>query len=165
MLKLSHKTLIILSGLIWMAVGCFLLPLGLNFLLEAIYNSSISGMNDYPLLHFFSSFVWNAENAVIVLIAIGMMIGYAKGRYVLGKSAVRGVERILSFPNPTSLANIYSTKYYLLLGAMIGLGMSMKYLGLPKDVRGLVDVAIGAALINGAMIYFRLAIEKTAKAK
>ncbi len=33
MLKMSHKALIIFSGLIWLAVGCFLLPLGLNFLI------------------------------------------------------------------------------------------------------------------------------------
>lgn len=161
MLKLSHKTLIIISGLIWLAVGSFLLPLGLNFLLQAVENSRLHAEN-YPLLNLFSKLASNAENSVIIIIVIAMMIGYSKGRFVLGKSAIKGVERIRSFPNPTSLSNIYSAKYYILLALMIGLGMSMKYLGIPADVRGLIDVAIGSALINGAMIYFRLALQKPA---
>jgi hypothetical protein len=160
MLKLSHKTLIIISGLIWLAVGSFLLPLGLNFLLQAVENSRLHTMENYPLLNLFSKLASNAENSVIIIIVIAMMIGYSKGRFVLGKSAIKGVERIRSFPNPTSLSNIYSAKYYILLALMIGLGMSMKYLGIPADVRGLIDVAIGSALINGAMIYFRLALQK-----
>ena len=89
------------------------------------------------------------------MVAVCLMIGYLKGKHVLGKSAVRGIERIRAFPNPTSLGNIYSAKYYVLLAIMIGLGLSIKYLGLPHDVRGAIDVAIGAALINGALIYFR----------
>jgi hypothetical protein len=161
MCKVSHKALIIFSGLIWLAVGSFLLPLGLNFLLQAVENIHLQAGNDYPLLNLFASLASGSENGVIVLIVIGMLIGYAKGRYVLGKSAIAGVERIRSFPNPTSFGNIYSAKYYILLGAMVGLGMSMKYIGLSADVRGVIDVAIGAALINGAMIYFRLAFQKS----
>lgn len=157
MLKMSHKAIIIFSGSIWLAVGCFLLPLGLNFLLQAVQNANIYAENNYPLLNLFSSFTSTAENAAIVLITICMLIGYSKGRYVLGKSAIKGVHRIRSFPNPMELKNIYSPKYYILLGTMICIGMSMKYLGIPTDVRGLVDIAIGAALINGAMVYFRLA--------
>lgn len=157
MFKISHKALIIISGLIWLAVGCFLLPLGLNFLLQAVQNHRLQTNNHYPLLQLFSSFNFDVENAVIVLIVLGMLVGYSKGRYVLGKSALKGVSRIRSFPNPTELKNIYSLKYYILLGVMIGLGVSMKYLGIPADIRGAIDVAIGAALIHGAMIYFRLA--------
>lgn len=160
MLSMSHKTLIIVSGLIWFGVGCFLLPLGLNFLLHVIQTSRYHTGDHYPLLNLFSSFISNIENAVVLLIALGLLIGYFKGRYILGKSAIKGVQRIRSFSDPTPLKNIYSLKYYILLFLMIGLGMSMKYLGIPADVRGVIDVAIGAALINGAMIYLRLAFEK-----
>jgi hypothetical protein len=58
-----------------------------------------------------------------------------------------------------SLTQIYSPTYYLLIGIMIGLGLSLKIFGLPIDIRGLVDVTIGAALINGAMLYFRSAFQ------
>lgn len=160
MLKVSHRMLIIFSGLIWLGVGCFLLPLGLNFLLGAIPLAHIHSDHHYPLLNFFLSFTSNVENATILLISLGLLIGYFKGRYVLGKSAVKGVQRICSFPNPTSVTNIYSLKYYILLGAMVGLGLSMKLFSFPLDIRGVIDIAIGSALINGAMIYFRAAFEK-----
>lgn len=155
MLKLSHRTLILISGMIWMAVGLFLLPLGLNFLYESTGQNRIFSQGHYPLVEILSPYMGGLEQTALLLIAIGLFIGYFKGRYVLGKSVYRGIARIRSFPNPTSLGNIYSAKYYILLGSMIGLGVLIKYTGISKDIRGLVDVAIGSALINGAMLYFR----------
>ena len=131
--------------------------------MQAVQDIHFHGDDSYPLLHLFSSFTSSGENAVVILIVMGMLIGYSKGRYVLGRSAIKGVQRIRNFPDPTDLKNIYSSKYYILLGLMMGLGISMKYLGIPADVRGVIDVAIGAALINGAVIYFRMAFEKEPK--
>jgi hypothetical protein len=159
MFKASHAVLALVSGLIWMAVGLWLLPLGLNLLLSSIIESG-----RYPLIESLAPHMGGWEQTVTILIAAGLFIGYFKGRYVLGKSAKRGIERITTFPNPTNFSNIYSLKYYILLGAMIGLGVSIKLFGLPNDIRGFVDVAIGAALINGAVIYFRSAIELRRKA-
>jgi hypothetical protein len=160
MIKLSHKTLIVLSGFIWMGIGCMLLSLGINFLVESALHEQALYSGNYPVIDGIASFAGGLEQAALVLVAFSLLIGYLKGRYVLGKSAYKGVERIRLFSNPTSLTNIYSAKYYILLAAMVGLGMSVKFLGLPVDVRGMIDVAIGSALINGAMIYFRLAFER-----
>lgn len=155
MFKLSHTTLIVISGAIWMAVGCFLLPLGLNLLVGGIVPEQLRQGAEYPLVDVLAPFFGARENSILVLIVFGLYVGYLKGRHVLGKSARRGIARIQAFPNPTSLANIYAWPYYLLLALMVGLGMSIKYLGIPNDIRGVVDITIGAALINGAMIYFR----------
>lgn len=151
MLKLSHASLIFISGLIWLAVGVFLLQIGLRLLLDPSLHEG-----SYPILEFFQSFLGKGQESAIVLIALCLYIGFLKGKHVLGKSARKGVERIRSFSNPTGIQNIYSAKYYILLGVMIALGVSIKYLGLPNDVRGAVDVIIGAALINGAVLYFRM---------
>jgi hypothetical protein len=153
-MKLSHTKLIVISGMIWFAVGFYLLQLGLNLLLGGVH---INIAENYPLLKVASSLFDNGEIAAIVLVVIALFIGYLKGRYVLGKSAQKGVVRILTFPNPAPLSQIYSLKYYVLLVLMMGLGVSMKYIGLNDDVRGFIDAIIGSALINGAMIYFRLA--------
>lgn len=150
-MKLSHSKLIAISGLIWFVIGFFLLRLGLNLIVESIGNSQ----EQYPLVAFLRPYLNTVENTVLLLIIFALIIGYFKGAYVLGKSAKRGVERISSFPNPTSVANIYSAKYYILLAAMVFLGMSIKYIGLNSDIRGFIDIAIGSALINGAMIYFK----------
>lgn len=153
MFKVSHTTLVYISGLIWLAVGFMLLRLGLTLLVGSATDST----GFFPLTTFLSTYM-GLNSAVLLLVGCAFFIGYMKGRFVLGKSAHRGVERILSFSNPTNLGNIYSLKYYILLGGMIALGVSIKYLGIPNDIRGLVDVAIGVALLTGASIYFRHAV-------
>jgi hypothetical protein len=153
-MKLSHTKLIIISGLIWFAVGCSLLPFGLSLLSEAS-RQEFNHAAYLPFIRALAPYAGGFEQGMLAIVIGALMIGYFKGRFVLGKSAVRGMERIRSMPNPASLAAIYSPKYYALLGGMVLLGMSIKWLGLPNDIRGFVDVAIGSALINGAMIYFR----------
>lgn len=152
-MKLSHKTLVILSGIVWLAIGTYLLYMGLNLLTN--HTAAVEPHN-YPLLHFLKPYAGTIESAALILVALGLAIGHYKGRYVLGKSARRGVERIMAMPNPARLSRIYSPKYYVLIAAMIALGVSIKYMGVDNDIRGFVDVAIGSALINGALIYFRL---------
>ncbi len=152
MLKLSHRTLIILSGMVWLAVGCSLLWVGLHLLIEG---TQLENSLKYPLFTKMAPYIGGVEQAALALIVLGLYIGYMKGRFVLGKAAAKGIDRIRTFPNPTSIRDIYSRKYYLLLGGMVLLGMSIKWLGVPQDVRGFVDVAIGSALINGALHYFR----------
>ena len=153
MLTFKHKTLIITAGMVWFVIGVFLLQLGLRLLTglllpEAHYSSMFSSM-----ANMFGSY----ENSVIVLILAGLMVGFWKGRVVLAKSVNRVVNRIRSFEEPTSIAKMYSLPYYLLLLSMIGLGMAIKFFQVPMDIRGAIDVAIGAALINGSMLYFRQA--------
>lgn len=156
MWKVSHTTLIVLSGIIWLIVGCALLSLGINILIESTLQDYMASSSK-PIVNFFSTFTANQESAVLILLTICLFIGYMKGRYVLGKSALKGVARILTFPNPTHIKNIYSAKYYILLSGMGLLGILVKLF--PTDIRGAVDVTIGSALINGAIIYFRSAYE------
>jgi hypothetical protein len=150
MLKLSHSTLTFISGAIWMAIGVFLLQMGLQLLLVQI----IEAKSTTPLINLFNGF-FPMQEAAIFIAAIALYVGFLKGRYVLAKSAHRCIQHILSLPNPASLISIYSKSYYLLLGSMLLLGMGVKYLGLPNDVRGAIDITIGSALINGATHYFR----------
>jgi len=163
-MKLSHSKLIVISGLVWFAIGVYLLQLGLNLLLGGVQYPDLSE-SPYPLLKALAPYVGSIETAVLALVAVALYIGYLKGRYVLGKSAQKGVDRIRSFENPAPLHQIYSKKYYILLGGMVALGISIKYLGLSNDVRGFIDAIIGSALINGAVIYFRLAQSASLKAK
>lgn len=150
MLRFSHRTLILISGGVWLAVGAWLMPLGLSFLSKASKE-----LTESPLLSWLSPMVGGVDNATIAVLTVALLIGYVKGRKVLGKSAEKGSKRILTLPNPAPLSKIYPPAYYILLGGMVALGMSMKWFGFPLDVRGLVDVAVGSALINGAMIYFK----------
>ena len=155
-MKLKPSILIVISGLVWLAVGIYLMQLGIGFLLEG-YTTALAKGSGTPLINWLAPYMGGVELTALFLIVVALYIGYIKGRYVLGKAAQRGVARIQALPKPIALSKIYAPRYYLLLGLMILIGMSMKWLGVPKDWRGFVDVAIGAALINGSIIYFRLA--------
>ncbi len=154
MLKMSHSTLIILSGVIWLAIGCLLLSLGLNFIVGSILKDNLIAMKR-PIIDFFASFAGGQDQGALLLIALALMIGFAKGKFVFAKTVNRAVTRIRSLPNPAPLSQIYAKGYYLLLALMFFLGYIVRFL--PLDVRGGVDVVIGSALLNGSMLYFRQA--------
>jgi hypothetical protein len=151
MFKVSHVTLIALSGIVWLAVGCFLLPLGLNFVVAALLKEN--ALLPHPVLNFLAPYAGGLDQAALVWIAFMLLIGFLKGRRIFAKSVKRSVDRIFTLPNPVSISKIYTPGYYLLLGSMVLLGILVRYTTL--DIRGGVDIAIGSALINGAMLYFR----------
>lgn len=153
MFKVSHATLILLSGIVWLAVGCFLLPLGLNFVVDALLLENAS--QPHPVLNFLAPYAGGLDQAALVWIALMLLIGFLKGRSVFAKSVQRSVKRIYTLPNPANLSQIYTPAYYLLLGSMVLLGVLVRFT--TQDIRGGVDIAIGSALINGAMLYFRAA--------
>jgi len=156
MLKLSHQTLIIIAGMIWLGIGVFLLSIGLKLIVGNAQLIDSGGAASLPLLRLISPFFGGAESAGTLLIALSLLIGYFKGRFVLIKSANRAVKRICSFPAPVSLHRIYSLQFLLLIGIMMTLGMLIRVFNVPQDIRGVIDVIVGSALINGSLIYFRL---------
>ena len=137
-----QKTFINLSGLVWLAIGVFLLRKGLSLITAA---------------------QMEGDQAAIILITAGLLIGFVKGRFVLSKTVKRVVARILSLPEPIRFSQVYSASYYVLIGGMILLGISMRWIPIPQEVRGTIDVAIGAALMNGAVLYFRAARQASEK--
>ena len=151
MFKVSHAALIFLSGCIWLIAGCFLLSLGLNFIVSTLLQANIS--QSHPILTFLTPYVGNLDNAALLWIVISLFIGFLKGKKVFAKAVKRAIDRIRNLPNPAPLGKIYPPAYYLLLASMGLLGFLMRYV--PIDVRGGVDVAVGSALINGAVLYFR----------
>lgn len=153
MFKVSHSTLIFLSGFVWLAVGGILLPLGLDFIVGALLRENAA--QPHPVLNFLAPYAGGLDSAALIWIAFALFIGFLKGRRVFAKSVNRSVSRILTLPNPASLSKIYTPSYYLLLGSMVLIGILVRFT--PMDVRGGIDVAVGSALINGAVLYFRQA--------
>lgn len=150
MFKVNRPTLIVLSGMIWLAVGCWLSLLGVNFLISTLLreNQHLSR----PLIDPLAPYVGGMESAAYILIVLGLIVGYLKGQYVLGKTVKREVNRIASLVEPTCLSQLYTKKYLILLAVMGFLGMVVRFS--PLDLRGVVDVAVGTALICGAFRYF-----------
>ena len=146
--NMKHRGWVLLSGVIWFAIGAMLLYKGLRFI-------SLGILQPTSICKSLSSVLGSAQRAGTILVAFGLLIGFFKGRFVLSKTVRRVVARILSLPLPIRPSQVYHPAYYLLIGAMLMLGLLFRYLPIPIDLRGMIDVAIGSALVNGALLYFR----------
>ncbi len=135
---------VLLSGAPWFAMGVFLLIKGLKL----VVLNCISFSQNQVLFEQREALVW---------IGIGILIGFIKGRFVLIKSVERIVKRILSL-QPFHWTKIYTKGYFLLIGLMMSFGVALNLFPISPKVHGLIDVAIGSALINGAMIFLRFAL-------
>lgn len=153
-MRVKHKIAITVSGFIWLLVGLFLLYKGLFYSVAARVSFQNGG---FPLLNLSCKIFKNTETAALVLVFLGLIMGRVKGKYALAKSAKRNVKRLLEIPAPLYINDIFPLPYILLVIGMMILGMSLKYLKVPYDIRGFIDVAVGSGLINGAVIYFKLA--------
>ncbi|MCC6127628.1 MAG: hypothetical protein IT584_00290 [Chlamydiae bacterium] len=143
---MKHKGWIICSGIIWAFLGMWLLYKGIHFI--------ASGAFGQDLKHSWTSRLSGGPQGVV---AVGVLIGFCKGHFVLSKTAKRICLRILSLKLPIQLRQVYSPSYAFLILGMRGLGMGLRFLPIPMDFRGMIDVAIGSALITGSMFYFRAA--------
>jgi hypothetical protein len=153
-MHLGKTTWIAISGVVWFIVGIGLLTLGLNFI---CFKAQMEPHETTSLIAKITPLSGGREQAALALIIAGLILGFIKGRFILVKTVRRVVERILSLDVPVKFSAVYSKGYLGLIGGMILLGMSMKWIGLPAEVRGLIDIAIGSALMNGATAYFRIA--------
>lgn len=139
------------SGLVWFVVGTFLLVFGVKLIVYASLEQGEKAFLLGKLCHVMKS----KERAALLLLVSALLVGFMKGRLVLSKTVARVVKRIGALPEPIRASQVYSIGYIALIGCMVLLGISMRWLGIPPDVRGGVDVAVGSALMNGAMLYFR----------
>lgn len=147
---------ILLSGIMWFTVGIFLLLFGVKL----IVFSSIEKASQSFLVSKLSTIAKNPEQAALILVTFGLLLGFIKGRFVLSKTVKRVVDRIFSLPQPIKFSEVYSVGYLLLIVSMILLGMALRWFSVPSDVRGTIDIAVGSALMNGSMFYFRAALKK-----
>jgi hypothetical protein len=129
---MGRKTWISISGVIWALAGFMLLYKGLR-ILATLPNQEMA--------------TW--------LVAGGLLVGFIKGRFVLSRTVNRISSRIASLPTPIHFISVYPKGYWILLSSMLGMGFLLRMV--PADWHGFIDVAIGSALINGAILYFRTA--------
>ena len=129
---MGRRAWISISGLIWAMAGFMLLSKGLR-ILTALPDQTAS--------------TW--------WIGGGLLVGFFKGRFVLSKTVHRISTRIASLPTPIHFLEVYPKSYWILLSTMMGMGLLMRMV--PANIHGFIDLAVGSALINGAVLYFRCA--------
>ena len=101
-MKFKHKTLIFLAGFVWLAIGIFLLSLGIHFILDTIRNPTLIYIpRRFSISRLIMNFVSDPTQSVVVVITLSLLVGYVKGKVVLSKSVRRQVKRIENSAKPS----------------------------------------------------------------
>lgn len=156
-MKIRHGLAITASGILWLLIGLFLLFKGFSILLHTFEGA------DPICIPYLLAKTSSTEQASLLIISAGLLVGFIKGKIVLAKTANRIIQKILSQPNPCPITCIYPPSYLILLSTMMLMGISLKYFLIPYDLKGFIDVAVGSALANGSAFYFRHFAKKGAK--
>lgn len=127
-----RTTHLLLAASLWTCVGILLMCRGMGWLYEA-------GL------------------AVFALPAI--LLGFLKSHFVLDRTAAKSIHRILLFDDGTCLGAVYSKMTWLLVLGMMGMGMVLRHLSVPRPILGGIYITIGWALFwssrNGWRAWWR----------
>jgi hypothetical protein len=136
----NKNSLYTLAGSIWGLVGLFLIIRG-----AVMYQAALDTQNA-------------TQTALMISIAIAIIIGVAKGKFVLSKTARRNKSRIESIEEPLKIHHVYAKSFYFLIAGMILLGVSLRAFN--EHLGGYVVVAgiycgIGLALMVSSLTYWK----------
>ncbi|GAB5410926.1 MAG: hypothetical protein ChlgKO_00400 [Chlamydiales bacterium] len=144
-MEVEKKNAIKLCSLIWFGTGVFLMWKGLH-LLSSLENTKA------PLLRFAAKYSSSFDQAVLLLIATALILGFLKGRVALRDVVNRTISRM---QEKVALKNLFALRDLCLNAFMVVLGLLIRFLPITNDVRGFIDVVIGSGLMNGAMLFVR----------
>ena len=132
-IKLGKTGLIRLAQWLWLLGGVSLLLAGVGRL-----NASMGEISQ-PVL--------------IGSLVAAVIIGAAKGRFVLGKTAKRNLDRLNEITEPQKMVHVYNTRSWIMIGLMLVISASLTWFAAPMLWRGVVNVAVGLALMVSSRVY------------
>lgn len=115
----QRKTHLLLAACLWTAIGCFLMGRGFNW-------------------------VYSADLALLALPAI--LLGFLKSHFILDRTALKSIHRILLLKDGTCMGAVYSKKTWLLVVAMMAMGAFLRQSAVPRPLLGVLYITVGWAL-------------------
>ncbi|MHC4611014.1 MAG: hypothetical protein ACYS7M_11785 [Planctomycetota bacterium] len=137
MLLLSQRTMVSIAGGMWAIAGVMLAAAGVRLLGPA------------------------NERKVYLLAILAVALGVTKGHLVMRRMAHRNLTRIRTLPGPGRYWEVYRPGGWAFIAAMMLLGLTLRHLnGLfaaqwAPAALGVVDLAVGVALLVGATRYLK----------
>ncbi len=134
---LSRQQHLWIAAAIWIVVGIGLLTMGAIFWFH------------FPYLGFL-----DREHLGLGSLALG--VGLLKGNFILAKTAARTIDRVetLTETNPfKSILQMFGGKTIALILSMMGIGVILRAAGVSFEIRGLIYIAVGTALLWSAQKY------------
>jgi hypothetical protein len=122
----NARTQALVAALMWTVVGAVLAALGVHWMLA-----------------------WGAPHAGL-LVALAVVIGVLKARFVLRRTAGRIVERIRARGDGHCIGGFISWPTWGFVVLMMGLGYLLRHGHLPHAVVAFIYVAVGVALLVAA---------------
>ncbi len=137
---MNKKKLIQIAGAVWICVGAFLI---------------IRGIGLYELA---TSQQGSTSTGVAISVILGLIIGGAKGKFVLSKTAKKNKARINGLEEPVNISQTFAKPFYGFIVAMMGLGFLLRAVN--ESIGGYVVVGgiycgIGAALMVSSLAYWK----------
>ena len=133
-IRLAPRSLGWLAFGLWLLGGVVLLSLGTARLLQAARAE--------------------ATTSVAVGVAVAALaVGIAKGRFLLRKTACRNIDRLTALHEDRRPIHVYGTRSWVVIGLMTALSIGLTLGGVPPLWRGMVNLAIGAALATSSLSY------------
>ncbi len=128
----NRKWLILISALMWSAVGIFLNILAFGWLKS--YNNI----------------------QLIITITIGLFTGLIIAKYGFSIIAKKNIGRILEYPKKACVFAFQEWKSYILIAFMMSMGIFMRTSGIiPKTLLAPMYIGIGTALFLASINYYR----------
>jgi hypothetical protein len=137
----SSKTQLLIAAMLWSLVGFVLLGFGLKWLFASE-----------------SDWIW-------VLLLATILVGAAKGLFILRKSANRSIARIQKRGDGTCIFGVFSIWSWVLIGIMMTGGSYLRTSGLADEFLGTLYAAIGGALIMGSIYSWKAYLSKTTQVR
>jgi hypothetical protein len=92
------------------------------------------------------------------LIALAVVLGVLKSRYLLDRVARKAVLRIYH-RGKACYFGFFSWKSWLFVGGMMGGGILLRNSGLPKDFLAVLYVGVGSGLVLADRIFWQAAVK------
>lgn len=132
--RLAPRALGWLAFGLWMLGGVVLLSLGTARLLQAARGGATPGV-------------------VAMVAAAALAVGWAKGWFLLRRTARRNIDRLSALTEDRRPIYVYGVRSWVVIGLMTALSIGMTLGGVPPLWRGMVNLAIGAALAASSLNY------------
>lgn len=116
----QRKTHLLLAACLWTFVGIILIGRGIHWLFTA---------------------------DLLVLALPAVLLGFLKSHFILDKTARKSIHRILLLEDGTCLGAVYSKKTWLLVLAMMAMGVFLRHSSFPRPWLGVLYIVIGWALL------------------
>ncbi len=158
-MSFTRASLLRAASMTWFSIGLFLMTRGIDLIVPDVDSSTIpqaTQKNMSPLFNWACSFTGITSVEIsLFFILLGLVLGMIKARTIFKNAVMKNVERILQLPEKTSLIQAFAKKDYIIMASMMLFGFLLRSLGVYDDLRGLILVAVGAGLIQGALLYIQ----------